>query len=88
MAVEEEVISGAEIFKLMDTRGLPLEIINEELRIRGLAFNGVEFIEAALASKNFSYERIKERLVEAMLPQFRGEFELTLDEVARMKGWV
>jgi len=73
------MLSGEAIFGLMDTHGLPLEIINEELRSRQMCFNVVEFVETALASNNFTYEKIKDRLVEAMLPEKREAFIAELD---------
>ena len=73
------MISGKAVFRLMDTHGLPLDLINEELRAKELCFNVVEFVEAALASKNFTYEKIKSRLVEAMLPEKRETFIAELD---------
>ena len=73
------MISGEAVFRLMDTHGLPLDLINEELRSRQLCFNVVEFVEVALASKNFTYEKIKGRLVEAMLPEKREAFVAELD---------
>lgn len=73
------MLSGREIFKLMDTHGLPLEIINEILRERGEAFNVVEFVDAAIESKNFTYEKIRGKLIEAMLPKHRADFTAELD---------
>ena len=73
------MISGEAIFRLMDTHGLPLEVITEELRNKQKCFNVVEFVEVALASKNFSYKTIKNRLLEAMLPEKRKEFTIELD---------
>jgi len=73
------MISGQVVFRLMDTHGLPLDLINEELRSKNLSFNVVEFVEVALASKNFTYEKIKGRLVEAMLPDKRETFVAELD---------
>jgi len=57
------MINGKIVFELMDSRGLPLEIIRERLREKGLCFNVIEFIEAAIASKNYSYPKIKSRLM-------------------------
>lgn len=42
-----QVYSGHEIFKLVDTHGLPLDIINMVLREDGDIFRADEFIEAA-----------------------------------------
>lgn len=39
--------NGKDIFKLVDTHGLPLEIIVLELRDKKQHFNAVEFIQAA-----------------------------------------
>ena len=41
------MLSGYDIFKLVDTFGLPLEIIVLELRDRKMAFNVAEFIQSA-----------------------------------------
>ena len=73
------MLSGQAVFRLMDTHGLPLDFINEELMTHGLCFNVVEFVETALASKNFTYEKIKSRLVEAMLPDKREAFVAEVD---------
>lgn len=73
------MLSGKAIFRLMDTQGLPLSVINEILRTKQMCFNVVEFVEAALASKNFSYKTIKNRLLEAMLSEKREEFAIELD---------
>ena len=73
------MIDGREIFRLMDTKGLPLDIICEQLRRRRMAFNVCQFVEESLASGNFTYSRIKKRLVEAILPDKRGDFEEELD---------
>lgn len=73
------MLSGKEIFRIMDTHGLPLEVITEEVRNKQMCFNVVEFVEVALASKNFTYKTIKNRLLEAMLPEKREEFAAELD---------
>lgn len=41
------MVNGGEVFKLMDTYGLPLDIIVMELREKKMGFNVVEFIVAA-----------------------------------------
>ncbi|MCJ7828549.1 MAG: hypothetical protein MUP81_02280 [Dehalococcoidia bacterium] len=81
------MIDGAEIFKLMDTHGLPLEIITELLREKGEAFDVVQFIEAGLFSHNFTYPKLRTRLIEAIDPQGKDSFIDTLDKVAKIKGW-
>lgn len=42
------MISGEQIFKLMDASGLPLDIINLQLRENDLAFDLEGFIKAAI----------------------------------------
>ena len=58
------VVSGNVIFKLMDTHGLPFDIILCELHDRGLAFNVHEFIISAIKSKNFSRKRLTNLLID------------------------
>lgn len=55
---------GAEIFKLMDTYGLPLDIINMMLRERGAFFSAPEFIQAAKIGR-WKEERIYQTLLSA-----------------------
>lgn len=45
-----KVLCGEKIFRLMDTRGLPLDIIVLELRDSAMAFNVKTFIDTALKS--------------------------------------
>jgi alanyl-tRNA synthetase len=52
------VLSGTEIFKLMDSHGLPLDLINDMLRDNNMGFNVLEFVQAAYKSKNFKRDRI------------------------------
>ena len=84
-----KLISGNLIFQLMDSKGLPLEIVNDLLREKGLGFDVVDFIEAALASGNFTYSSIKTRLVQAMVydEMTRANFTRSLDAVAKKKSW-
>jgi alanyl-tRNA synthetase len=54
-------IPGEEIFKLVDTHGLPLDIINLELRDKGSFFDVWGFIRAALNAgwtKNRTYNTL------------------------------
>lgn len=44
---QEKIIDGGLIFKLVDTHGLPLDIIVMELRDKELGFNILEFVQAA-----------------------------------------
>jgi alanyl-tRNA synthetase len=53
-----EVMSGAKVFQLMDSHGLPLEIVLDRLSLNGLGFNVPGFIDAALASGNFTAETV------------------------------
>jgi alanyl-tRNA synthetase len=58
------VVSGTWLFSLMDSKGLPLDFLLDELKARGLAFNVQEFIDAALKSKNFKPKRLFKMLTE------------------------
>ena len=55
----EHMISGKKVFQIMDTHGIPLDIILEQLKDRGLVMNTIEFIESALVNKNFTEKTIK-----------------------------
>ena len=50
------VLSGSYLFTLMDSRGVPFDMLNEILREQQAAFDTREFIQAAHQSKNFSKE--------------------------------
>ena len=52
------VMDGAEVFKLMDSIGLPLDIIRDLLEENKMAFDVRGFIIAARNSKNFTQERL------------------------------
>lgn len=82
------LINGKETFRLVDTFGFPLELVNDVIREHGMGFNVVEFIEAALASKNYTYDRIKARLLSAMREKNKQGFIDELDKVAKDKGWI
>jgi len=82
------VISGETVFYWMDTKGMPLEIINESLRVNSAGFDVVGFIEAALSSKNFTYQKIREKLKQNIDEGVREGFLSDLDIVAKSKGWI
>lgn len=43
----ENILGGDKVFKLVDTWGLPLDIIVMELRDKGMGFNVLEFVQSA-----------------------------------------
>ena len=88
MTMVSTLINGKQIFKLMDTHGFPLELANDVIRQHGMGFNVVEFVEAALASENFTYDRIKASLLSAMREKDKQGFIDELDKVAKDKGWI
>lgn len=55
---------GAEIFKMVDTYGFPLDIINMMLREKGAFFPAEEFIGAAKKAK-WTNERIYQTMLSA-----------------------
>lgn len=57
-------MSGKTVFQLMDTHGLPFETINDELSAKDMAFNVLEFCEAAAASGNHKPHSISRLLCE------------------------
>ena len=64
------VHSGYDIFRLMDSSGLPLHLIRELLAEREQAFDVYGFIEAAKASKNYeNRDRLRNMLVEDVKDQ-------------------
>lgn len=52
------VYDGAWVFRLLDTHGIPFDILQDMLTIRKAAFDVHGFIMAAWASKNFSAKRL------------------------------
>lgn len=59
------VHSGHDIFRLMDSSGLPLNLIRELLAEREQAFDVYGFVEAAKASQNYgNRDRLRSMLVE------------------------
>lgn len=58
------IIKGEFVFKLMDSHGLPFDIILCELKDRGLAFDVMGFIIAAIKSKNFTKKRLTNLLLD------------------------
>lgn len=56
------LLDGAEVFRLMDSGGLPLDVQSDLMAERGLAFDVVGFARAALKSGNFTREKVIERL--------------------------
>lgn len=71
------VYSGHDIFKLMDTHGLPLDVINMMLREQGDIFNAAEFIEAAKKS-GWPDKRILNTMISASPLQGQELAELIL----------
>jgi alanyl-tRNA synthetase len=57
------VIDGEQIFKLMDSQGIPLDFIQEMLKDHNLAFDVPGFILAARKSKNYSREKLTNLLI-------------------------
>jgi len=72
------MISGHDIFKLVDTFGLPLEIIVLELKDRKLAFNVAEFIESAHKAK-WKKERVYNMILYSGVMKDNKEFENKLN---------
>jgi len=75
----KSILSGDTIFKLMDTHGLPLDVITEILRRKDLGFDLFGFIKAAKASKNYSKKRIRTILVDNAPLEVDTEFYTRLD---------
>lgn len=79
--------SGHEIFKLVDTHGLPLDIIVLELRDRSEHFNVAEFVQSAVKAgwsksrllwmMNISDEKYSE-LVKKYYDFFKNQYEVQL----------
>jgi alanyl-tRNA synthetase len=61
---QRPVIAGEHIFKLIDSKGMPLDLVQELLQEHKLAFDVYGFIKAARKSKNYS----RERLINLLIP--------------------
>ena len=73
MSTDDDLIMlGHDVFKLMDSCGLPLEIITEQCREKDMYFNVYEFIVSAYKSKNYSIDRLKVILKECVV---KNEFQ-------------
>lgn len=60
---QHPVISGETIFKMIDSSGLPFDLVQELLRENNLAFDVNGFVLAAKKSKNYSRERLMGLLI-------------------------
>jgi alanyl-tRNA synthetase len=92
LRITDGEVHGQDIFRLMDSQGVPLELIAERLHSRGLAFNVNQFIAAALESKNYTYQRIRSKLMDAYTwtvgdPVKCRTFGLRLDGLAERLTW-
>jgi alanyl-tRNA synthetase len=56
---QRPVIKGEVAFFLMDSQGLPFDILLDVLKEHGYAFDFVGFAKAAKQSKNFTRERLE-----------------------------
>ena len=72
------VVSGKEIFKLVDSIGLPLDVIVMELRDSGDAFNIAEFIESA-SKAGWPRKRVLNMVQGSSNLQDNQEFNTKLD---------
>lgn len=75
---KKRVVNGNFVFKLMDSKGLPLDIILVELREKSLAFDLIGFIEAAIKSKNYSKKKLRS-LIESNRPKNDKDFMSHVD---------
>lgn len=78
-----KIMDGHKMFRIMDSFGLPFEVIVDELALRGMAFNVYEFCQAAAASGNYSAKRLY-RLLKAHAP---SDEAAELSAVAVMKAY-
>jgi alanyl-tRNA synthetase len=63
----EPIVNGAEVFKLTDTVGYPLELVTLSLRERGLGFDVPGFMRAARLA-GWSQKRTLARILEGAPP--------------------
>lgn len=70
------VVNGAFIFQLIDSIGLPFDIIVQECKERQIAFDLLDFIRAARDSKNYTPKRLK-----ALLNENRPTNDAGFDEM-------
>ncbi len=62
------ILDGSLIFNLVDSKGMPLDLINELMEENKFGFDVKGFIQAAKQSKNYqNKERLRTLLVSSML---------------------
>ena len=72
------VLDGKTIFRLMDSRGIPLDIIEEILEKEKCAFDILGFCRAVLSSPNMSFKALKSMLTARCISD---KHRLALDRV-------
>jgi alanyl-tRNA synthetase len=78
-----QIISGDYVFYLLDTCGVPLDTINQELLDRNLAFDMKGFAISAQKSKNYSSKKLL-KLFKANPPKEQvAEFLLSMENLIR-----
>jgi len=85
-------VHGQDIFWLMDSRGIPLELIADCLQKHGLCFDVGQLVTAALDSGNYSYTTIKTKVLQAYAwlvvdQDKQGAFSMRLDSVSKQLDW-
>lgn len=76
------VVSGSRMFRLIDSIGLPLDIVIQELKDRHIAFDVLGFVRAARDSKNYTPKRLTALFTENR-PIADDGFDLLIGDVIK-----
>ena len=81
------IVDGAWVFWLVDTKGFPLELAREEFRKRGWALYVPQFIEAAIKSKNYTFQTVTDKLLRDIPEKGKKEYTKQLAMIYYMEGY-
>ena len=62
---DEPIVDGEFIFWMMDSQGMPLEVLNAILADKGMGFDVIGFIQAGLESGNWKPRTLERKLLMA-----------------------
>lgn len=61
--LRNEVLNGETVFRMIDSDGIPFEVVCHILRERGIGFDLKQFVVSAYSSGNYTYTSLKKVLL-------------------------